>query len=329
MIVSKPEAIQLLQQNEVVALPSETVYGLAGRIESETALKKIFSTKERPFFDPLIIHVSHEDQISPLTHSVTRAHKQLMSDFWPGPLTLIFKKSNKVSPLITADKTTVALRCPDHSHFRDIISVTGPLAAPSANPFGKVSPSQAQHVVTAFGGRVPVLDGGSCEVGLESTIAEIQESEEEISISILRPGQITQKDIKVSLSRLGKPLKIKNTSTTVAPGTLKNHYQPEVPLVLLRDSVAWSDQHHQELCQNLKIPLTTPAHFWRFQESEPALVARTLYQELRNNAPPNHYTVLQMPTGKAFLEGDAIYDRLQKACSAFLLSNDSPLHFKN
>ncbi len=234
------KAVRLLKANEVVAMPTETVYGLAGSIKSEVALKKIFSTKERPFFDPLIVHVESIDQAQGLALRWSKAHEVLAKAFWPGPLTLVVEKNSHVSDLITSGLTTVGLRMPRHDLALALIKNFGsPLAAPSANKFGKTSPTNADHVREEFkNDDVFVLDGGSCEVGVESTVLYVDQSslDSEVSLVILRAGQVVLSDIIKVLEK--NHLKIKGgelLAPVAAPGQMKHHYMPKKPLVFLSE----------------------------------------------------------------------------------------------
>lgn len=230
--ISLPAALDLLRSGEVVGIPTETVYGLAARIDSENALKKIFHTKERPFFDPLIVHVSSLEMVRPLIQSWPPIAEALSQKFWPGPLTFVLPKSSKVNPIITSGLETVGIRMPNHPISLELINSLGiPLAAPSANKFGKTSPTQAQHVLKEFHHHVPVLDGGPCQIGIESTILEIRNHQ----ISLLRKGSILKSDIKTTLQQAGIPFEFveKQENQITAPGQVKHHYMPSVPLILL------------------------------------------------------------------------------------------------
>ncbi len=189
-------AIDILKNGGVVAMPTETVYGLAGDVEQETAIKKIFSTKERPFFDPLIVHISSIEQAKKLTTQWDETCEKLAESFWPGPLTLILPKSDLVNPLITSGLNSVGLRWPNHALAMELISNFNlGLAAPSANKFKKTSPTSKEHVEAEFGNNVFVLDGGKCEVGIESTVAGVFKDR----IEIYRPGMISLEDISLAV----------------------------------------------------------------------------------------------------------------------------------
>lgn len=220
------KAVELLKNNELVGIPTETVYGLAGAISSEESIKKIFSTKKRPFFDPLIVHVSSINMAKTLTKSWPDLAQKLAQNFWPGPLTIVLPKSDKVSDLITSGLESVGLRCPNHPIALELISqVEIPLAAPSANKFTKTSPTTKAHVVDEFGDDVFVLDGGQCHVGIESTVVGIDDNH----IKIFRPGVITKEQIKKVVS---SEVKVEYTQSPVAPGQMKHHYMPQRPVVL-------------------------------------------------------------------------------------------------
>lgn len=223
------KAVDLLQQNELVAIPTETVYGLAGNMYSEQAILKIFELKQRPFFNPLIVHIHHIGQLQDLSSHIPQKAHLLMEAFWPGSLTLILKKTKDVSDLITAGKDTVAVRMPDHPITLDLLKrLAFPLAAPSANPFGSISPTKAIHVEEYFGDRLPmVLDGGDCMNGLESTIVGF-ENDEPI---VYRLGAISVEHIQ---SVVG-PIKIKNKeeASPDAPGMLSRHYAPQTTTYLM------------------------------------------------------------------------------------------------
>ena len=183
------KAKNLLLAGEVVAIPTETVYGLAADISNEDAIRKVFSLKERPFFDPLIVHVASLKQAKALTTEWGPLTDFLARYFWPGPLTLILPKAESVNSLITSGLETLAIRFPNHPAAIQLITQVGPLAAPSANKFGQTSPTEAHHVRKEFRSvDVFVVDGGPCEIGIESTVLEVGSNQD--SVSILRPGRI-------------------------------------------------------------------------------------------------------------------------------------------
>lgn len=224
-------AKNLLENDEVVAIPTETVYGLAGNIFSEKAIKKIFETKQRPFFNPLIVHVHSLSCLEAVCSEFPLKAKLLANNFWPGPLTLVLKKRNSISDLVTGGKDTVAVRIPNHPLTLDLLSkLNFPVAAPSANPFGSISPTTAKHVINYFSNTLPlVLDGGNCENGIESTIIGF-ENEEPI---LYRLGAISREEIESVVGPI--LIKNKNENAPEAPGMLTRHYAPLTKTILVND----------------------------------------------------------------------------------------------
>ena len=235
-IISKDiqKAVQLLTENQLVAIPTETVYGLAGNIFSEKAIKSIFSTKKRPFFNPLIVHIPSIDSLSDLVTHVPEKAKLLAAAFWPGSLTLVLKKSNKIPDLITAGKDTVAVRVPNHPITLALLKkLPFPLAAPSANPFGSISPTKPTHVENYFRNSIKmVLDGGSCANGIESTIIGF-ENEEPV---IYRLGALPLEEIEAVVGAIS--IKNKKEEKPDAPGMLARHYAPKTSTFLVDDVAA-------------------------------------------------------------------------------------------
>lgn len=236
MIINPQRAEYLLTHGEIVALPTETVYGLAASIFDIQALHKIFITKERPLFDPLIVHVSNLNMAKNLTDSWNELEVFLANKFWPGPLTFIKNKNDKVNDMITASLPSVGVRCPNHPIMLQIINnINQPLAAPSANKFKSTSPTNAQHVEDEFESNVAVVDGGNCNIGIESTIIEIFQSldlqNKRYEIKIYRPGIITKEQLSSCLSQTSwSDTQINYSASSVAPGQLKEHYRPKKPI---------------------------------------------------------------------------------------------------
>ena len=221
-------AKNFLATGELTAIPTETVYGLAGNALNPKSISRIFEVKNRPRFNPLIIHTSSISKVYPLINDLPDIFQKLTEVFWPGALTLIFDKSDKVSDMVTAGSPKVAVRIPDHPLTLKLLNnIDFPLAAPSANPFGYVSPTTAKHVNDQLGGEIPyILDGGECKVGLESTIIGMYEGQP----MILRKGGISTEEIEMIVG----PIKIKTSSDTNpdAPGMLTSHYSPVKPLIM-------------------------------------------------------------------------------------------------
>lgn len=222
-------AIALLKAGEIVAIPTETVYGLAACISSDTAVRKIFEAKQRPFTDPLIVHVASVEDVLPLVTDFPEMARKLMESFSPGPLTILLPKSELVSNLVTNNSPMVAIRIPAHALALELLRRLGePIAAPSANPFGGISPTSAGHVQLGLGAKIPyILDGGDCGIGLESTIVKMEENGK---IRILRQGGISQEELQLFVSL---ELDVLESSETVVPGSMLSHYAPRKPLYLM------------------------------------------------------------------------------------------------
>ncbi len=269
------EAKRLLLLGEVVAIPTETVYGLGGWILSREGLGKIFSTKERPFFDPLIVHIADIDGARKLSSDWTNIHEALARACWPGPLTLIAEKKPVIDSLITSGLTSVGLRCPDHPLTLELLrGIDGGVAAPSANKFGKTSPTSAEHVAEEFGDTVAILDGGPCRVGIESTVAGVNGN----TVEIYRPGFYTAAMLKEILAKAGITAEVRYTQSPVAPGQLKHHYMPKIPLVIVPAEFRWeNDQEKIEKALGKKF--VNPALWDQPEKSE--LASRELYESMR------------------------------------------------
>ncbi len=222
------EAINQLRNNALVAIPTETVYGLAANALKEEAVLKIFEAKQRPFFDPLIIHLPSITSISLYADLNNKKLQQLAQTFWPGPLTLLLPKKNNVPSIVTSGLATIAVRIPNHSVTLSLLNqLDFPLAAPSANPFGYISPTTALHVQKQLGHKINyILDGGSCNVGLESTIVGVEDD----IVCIYRLGGLSISDIESVIGKV--ELKINHSSNPKAPGQLKSHYAPKKPLFI-------------------------------------------------------------------------------------------------
>jgi L-threonylcarbamoyladenylate synthase len=223
-------AVEVLRAGEIVALPTETVYGLAADALNPVAVAKIFEAKERPYFNPLIVHLPDEQWLERVAKIDNRSRTQiqkLTTQFWPGPLTLVLDRQAIVPEIVTAGLDTVAVRISSHPVFAEIISAFGkPLAAPSANRFGRISPTTAQHVFDELHGRVPlIIDAGPTSHGLESTIVALRGE----NIDVLRRGPITAEQ----LAQFGKIDTVKGSKKITAPGQLPSHYSPKTPLRLI------------------------------------------------------------------------------------------------
>jgi L-threonylcarbamoyladenylate synthase len=250
----KERAVELLRKGEVVALPTETVYGLAADALNPVAVAKVFEAKVRPRFDPLIVHLPDEkwlERVAKIDNRSRAPIKKLTAQFWPGPLTLVFDREPIVPEIVTAGLDTVAVRMSSHPVFTEIISAFGkPLAAPSANRFGRVSPTTAQHVFDELGGRIPLIfDAGPTAHGIESTIIAVQDNK----IDILRRGPITAEQ----LAEFGKVDIVRASQKISAPGQLRSHYAPKTPLRLIDNAESFplvKDHRVGLLAWNASIP---------------------------------------------------------------------------
>ena len=315
-------AAELLRAGEVVALPTETVYGLAAHALDEKAVRQIFAVKGRPLIDPLIVHGLDVEFLLTLAHFTPQA-RQLAEACWPGPLTLVLKKRATVPNLVTAGRDTVAVRAPAHPLARAILEASGlPLAAPSANPFGYISPTCAEHVRASFGAKVPwILDGGPCAVGLESTIVDV--SDPDVPPRLLRPGPIT---VETLGKILGQPIELvaptkgaDKTQGMVAPGLLARHYSPRTPLIL------WDPAMGPPIASNARtawVRLSRPASgghppsntevFWLSENGELGEAARGLYELLRRLDEAGFAKIYCEMAPEADI-GAALNDRLRRA----------------
>jgi L-threonylcarbamoyladenylate synthase len=225
-------AAAILRAGGVVAFPTETVYGLGAHAMDPTAVARIFEIKARPTFDPLIVHVDGDELLARVAADVPPLARALMRQFWPGPLTLVLRKQPEVPELVTSGLPTVAVRMPAHPVARELLRVAAiPLAAPSANPFGYLSPTRAEHVERMLGDRVDmILDAGATEFGVESTIVLLEPQP-----TLLRYGAVPIEDIELITGPLAREL----TSETVplAPGRLPQHYSPRTPIRIVDEAV--------------------------------------------------------------------------------------------
>ena len=319
-------AVKLLQDGEVIGLPTETVYGLAGAINNEQALKNIFVLKERPLFDPLIVHVADKQSVFNIFATWNNVADVLSTAFWPGAMTIVLPKKAIVNPLITSGLDTVAVRFPAHAVAREVIKRVGvPLAAPSANKFGRTSPSCPEHVLSEFkDDGLFILDGGSCQVGVESTVLSPEENE----VVIYRPGMVTKEMIELELKRQGININVGYANSNVAPGHLDHHYMPKKPLVLLDGSEI---KNGREIDPDVLNRIADRLGFVLSGESKPkyavlwfgheaVLAARILYARLRELEQQEiDFIVTSLPDTTTDSSWDAIRDRLIKAATVFAM----------
>ena len=225
------KAIELLNKEDVVAIPTETVYGLAGNIYSEKAIRKIFQVKQRPLFNPLIIHIPSIDHLEKIAREFPVKAQKLAEAFWPGSLTLILPKRLNIPEIVTGGKDTVGVRIPNHPVTLSLLKqLSFPLAAPSANPYNRISPTSSDHVKAYFENTLSmVLEGGECKNGIESTIIGFENNE----AILYRLGGISVEDIEKIIGKI--QIRNKSDTTPNAPGMLAKHYAPKTKMFLLDD----------------------------------------------------------------------------------------------
>jgi L-threonylcarbamoyladenylate synthase len=258
-------ARQLLENGQLVAIPTETVYGLAANALNEDAVLNIFEAKNRPQFDPLIVHTDSIKKITNFVSDFSAKAQKLAEVFWPGPLTLLLPKKSIIPDLVTSGLDTVAVRIPNHALTLSLLSqLPFPLAAPSANPFGYISPTSAQHVETQLGKKIDyILDGGQCTVGIESTIVGFENNQ----AIIYRLGGVSVEAIEAVIGKVS--VQPHSSSNPKAPGMLKSHYSPRKKLVL-SSNVGYL-MFDVEYISYIKYPTSNKIGYLAFQHSSPSL----------------------------------------------------------
>jgi len=309
------KAVQILRKGGLVAFPTETVYGLGADASNPAAVRKIFAAKARPADHPLIVHVADSSELKHWAAQVPRSAWLLAEKFWPGPLTLVLKRAARVSDVITAGQDSVALRVPSHPVARQLLQAFGgAIAAPSANRFGRLSPTTAQHVRDELGNAVDlVLDGGPCDVGIESTIVDLTAE----APAVLRPGRISAQQIAEALLA---PLGESAVERPRVPGSLESHYAPGLPLKIVQP-----DEIENYLRARPGTPVAVLSRRGRPRDSKATLwqvapemaddYARLLYATLRllEVCGCRLIVVEALP---ALPEWNAIRDRLSRAATA-------------
>ncbi|MFL5349171.1 MAG: L-threonylcarbamoyladenylate synthase [Hyalangium sp.] len=307
--------MEILQRGGVVALPTETVYGLAANAEDELAVRRVFAIKGRPATHPLIIHLAGVEALPDWARHIPPEARRLAEAFWPGPLTLVLPRTPRATDAVTGGQDTVALRVPSHPVALDVLrTLGGGLAAPSANRFGRVSPTTAEHVRLDLGDDVDlILDGGPCTVGVESTIVDLSSG----APAILRPGGLAAEELE---RVLGRPVPVRASSTVRVSGSLASHYAPRVGVVLVEPSEAIARAESLRL-QGLQVGVLGPARlalprdFVRFDIPEDAAgAARLLYLRLREaDMAGLDVLVACLPPAQGL--GLAVRDRLARAAA--------------
>ncbi|MEI6464384.1 MAG: L-threonylcarbamoyladenylate synthase [Verrucomicrobiota bacterium] len=310
---------KVLRSGGIVAAPTETVYGLAGNALDPKACRKIFRAKLRPATDPLIVHVLGLDDLDRYAYGNSSA-RLLARKFWPGPLTIVLRKRTMIPSVVSAGRNSVALRSPAHPLFRRLLRLSGvPLAAPSANPFGYVSPTTAEHVRSGLGLRIQhILNGGSCAIGLESTIVDLRDAKRP---RILRPGAITRSQIEQVLK---VPVRERRSAgryaqAQVAPGMLTRHYSPRTSVILhavLDKSSVLSGAQNQAWVFLAKPSRVSGKNiYWMDRQGDLERVARGLFAMLRRLDVAGYARLnFECAPGKEGMAA-AINDRLRRAAA--------------
>lgn len=310
-------AVEFLRAGELVGLPTETVYGLGADAANPAAVAKIFAAKGRPADHPLIVHLPGDDHLDRWARDIPEVAWELAEQFWPGPLTLILKKQPHVPDAVTGGQDTVGLRVPGHPVALALLQAfhaaggSGGIAAPSANRFGRISPTTAQHVRDDLGDAVPlVLDGGSCEVGIESTIVDLSRDEP----VILRPGMIGADALAVVLGRGPVTAADAEPKAPRVSGSLAAHYAPLTPLRLLPSVDLDAAAHADCAVLSRQRPSVVPVSRWIPAPLESAAFGHDLYANLRalDRMATREILVEAPPQGAAWA---AVWDRLRRSAT--------------
>lgn len=302
------KAIQLLKAGKVIAVPTETVYGLAGDACNEQAIRQIFALKNRPADHPVIVHIAGAEQLADWARQIPDTAFQLAKKFWPGPLSFVLKKADHVSSLVTGGQDTIALRSPNHPLTHEILKgFGGGIAAPSANRFGQLSPTCAEHVAKSFPELPLIVDGGPCQVGIESTILDLSSN----APRILRPGMISKEQIE---RVIGSSVEQAEKTSPRASGSRPSHYAPNTKTTLLKTKELENfilratqriillsfDMHDEWPCKTFVMP------------KDPAAYAHIIYQTL-HDADQKNFELIVIETPPTTPEWSAILDRLTRA----------------
>lgn len=321
------KAAELLRQNEVVAFPTETVYGLGGNALSDKAVGKIFAAKGRPADNPLIVHIAENQQLGELVSAVPPSARKLMDAFWPGPLTLIMPKGQAVADNVTAGLSTVAVRMPDHPVAQALIREADlPIAAPSANRSGRPSPTTANHVERDLNGRISgIVDGGETGIGVESTVVDCSGDE----AVILRPGGITREEIEAIVPLSSVAAQHNGDEAPRSPGMKYRHYAPNARLTLVDGSPGFLQSHvdnEREKGSRVGV-LTTEERSGEYRadavvpcghRKDLKSVARSLYGALRMFDETNVDVIFAEVFPESSV-GEAIMNRLKKSAGGRIL----------
>jgi L-threonylcarbamoyladenylate synthase len=310
------QASEIIRDGGLVAFPTETVYGLGADGLNPIAVAKIFESKKRPTFNPLILHIADKNNLTKLVHINDERIERLIDRFWPGPLTLVLPKHEIVPDIVTSGNTTVAVRMPNHSVALELIKKCGtPIAAPSANKFGNLSPTEASHVYKSLGDTVDmILDGGKCSVGVESTILQFTGE----NVLLLRPGGLSIEEIENEIGKVKSVTKFSIRPNS--PGQLLHHYSPSIPLYFLTQEnlEKYSDKKIGVLffsSVNIKHNFTSIKILSEKGDMKEA--AANLFKHLHDLEKEEIDLILAEPIKEVGL-GRAIMDRLKKGTNRFI-----------
>jgi L-threonylcarbamoyladenylate synthase len=303
------KAKRILERGNLVSIPTETVYGLAANALDKDAVLKIFKAKNRPHFDPLIVHVESLSKAALYVEQIPEMAFKLAEKFWPGPLTLVLKKKSLIPDLVTSGLDTVGIRCPAHPLTQQLLqSLDFPLAAPSANPFGYVSPTTPQHVNEQLGDEIEyILDGGPCIIGIESTIVGF---EQDLPM-IYRTGGLSIEKIEAIIGKV--QIEINTTSNPRAPGQLKSHYAPSKRVVIGKiEDLLQRYPAHCSAILTFQQDFHSPNQFILSPNGSLEEAAKNLFSGLRYLDKLEADIILAEPVPDTGL-GRAINDRLRRA----------------
>lgn len=308
------EAARFLREGRLVAFPTETVYGLGADAFNPLAVARIFEVKNRPTFDPIIVHIADLAQLAELVSEIPEIARRLIERFWPGPLTLVLPKTDRVPDIVTAGLPTVAVRMPAHPVALALIRAADrPVAAPSANRFGYLSPTTAEHVLAQLDGKADlILDGGPCPVGVESTVLDLTAD----APTVLRPGGLAVEE----LAKVVGPVRVATgpTERPKAPGQLERHYAPRTPLVVFTDRAYPDPAGRRAGLLLLARPDEPPAGFaaveWLSESGDLREAAANLFAALHRLDRANLDLIYAQAVPEVGL-GRAIMDRLRKAAA--------------
>jgi len=296
-------AVDRLRAGAIVAIPTETVYGLAADAYCKRAIEAVFAAKNRPFFDPLIVHIGRWGQLDEIAEPLSAVENHLLKAFWPGPLTILKNKKEVISDLITSGYDTVAIRMPSHKVALELLNrLRNPVVAPSANQFGKTSATTASHVADEFPEELLILDGGPCEIGIESTIVSCDNN----TVTIHRPGGVSRERISHVLTKGKFAHSIVAKQNQAAPGQLKHHYQPTKPLLVYRN-VSELETMLRESALNLE------ECFFVELPHDATLAARTLYSNLRLADASEAKSIVMQWSYPTTGDWEGIWDRVKRA----------------